>query len=328
MNQPASPTVSPAAFQRIPLVDLARGVALMAMVVFHFAYDLSYFGLIDVDVPSEPGWRWFARVIAGSFLTLVGISLVLATQGGLNRAAFLKRLAMVAGAALVVTVATRLAMPQAYIFFGILHHVALASLLGLAFIRAPALVLIVVAALCFALPVLVDHPALGAAWLDTPWLAFLGLSPIAVRSADFVPVFPWFGCVLGGMALARLALARAVLPGWARWNPDTRLACLLRWCGRRSLAFYLIHQPILIGAILLAMQILPVTPPQERALRITYQRTCETLRIPDAACADSYACTVTALKREGLWRGVLDNALTAQERERTTALTQACFRAP
>ena len=328
MNQPVSPPALPMPTPRIPLVDLARGVALMAMVVFHFAYDLSYFGLIDTDVPGEPGWRWFARIIAGSFLTLVGISLVLATQGGLNRAAFLKRLAMVAGAALIVTVATRFAMPQAYIFFGILHHVALASVLGLAFIRAPVIVLIVAALFCFALPVLVHHPALDAAWLDTPWLAFLGLSPIAVRSADFVPVFPWFGCVLGGMALARAVLGRAKLPGWTLWNPDDRLARLLRWCGRRSLAFYLIHQPVLIGAILLAIQILPVTPPQERALRITYQRTCETLRIPDAACAESYACTVAALKREGLWRGVLDNALTAQERERTTALTQACFRAP
>jgi len=328
MNQPAPPPAAPGPTPRIPLVDLARGVALMAMVVFHFAYDLSFFGLTDVDVPSEPGWRWFARIIAGSFLTLVGVSLVLATRGGLDRAAFLKRLAMVAGAALLVTVATRFAMPQSYIFFGILHHVAVGSVLGLAFIRAPAIVLIVAAALCFALPVLVDHPALDAAWLDAPWLAFLGLSPIAVRSADFVPVFPWFGCVLGGMALARLVLAREALPGWARWNSDNRLARLLRWCGRHSLAFYLIHQPLLIGAIMLAMQILPVTPPQERALRITYQRTCETLRIPDPACAQSYACTVAALKREGLWRGVLGNALTAQERERTTALTQACFRAP
>lgn len=328
MNQPTSPPSAQIPTPRIPLVDLARGVALMAMVVFHFAYDLSFFGLIDVDVPSEPGWRWFARLIAGSFLTLVGVSLVLATQGGLNGAAFLKRLAIVAGAALLVTIATRLVMPQSWIFFGILHHVAVGSVLGLAFIRAPVLVVAAVAALCFALPFVVDHPALDATWLDVPWLAFLGLSPIAIRSADFVPVFPWFGCVLGGMALARLVLAREALPGWARWNADNPLARLLRWCGRRSLAFYLIHQPVLIGAIMLATQVLPVTPPQERALRLTYQRTCETLRIPDSACAESYACTVAALKREGLWRGVLGNALNQQERERTTALTQACFRAP
>jgi uncharacterized membrane protein len=324
MNQPASPLAAPAAFPRIPLVDLARGVALMAMVVFHFAYDLSFFGLIETDVPNEPGWRWFARAIAGSFLTLVGISLVLATRSGLNRAAFLKRLAMVAGAALLVTVATRFAMPESYIFFGILHHVAVASVLGLAFIRAPVLVLAAVALLCFALPVLVDHPA-----LDAPWLAFLGLSPIAVRSADFVPVFPWFGWVLAGMALARLVLARETPPGWARWNPDDRLARLLRWCGRRSLTFYLVHQPVLIGAILLATRVLPVAAiPEERPFLLSCQRSCAAPNVSAAACKALCACTMGELKRQNLWRKVLDNALSPDEGARTAELAKGCLRTP
>jgi uncharacterized membrane protein len=50
------------------------------MFVFHFAYDLSYFRLIETDIPLEPGWRWFARRSPESFLTLVGVSLVLATR--------------------------------------------------------------------------------------------------------------------------------------------------------------------------------------------------------------------------------------------------------
>ncbi|MBN9447509.1 MAG: DUF1624 domain-containing protein [Bosea sp.] len=100
MTEPAATASSPipaplAKRGRIQLVDLARGIALLAMFVFHFAYDLSNFGLIETDIAFEPGWRLFARCIAGSFLVVVGISLVLATRNGLNRAAFLKRLAMV-----------------------------------------------------------------------------------------------------------------------------------------------------------------------------------------------------------------------------------------
>ncbi|MFN4212329.1 MAG: heparan-alpha-glucosaminide N-acetyltransferase domain-containing protein, partial [Devosia sp.] len=83
----------------------------------------------------------FARSIAASFLTLVGFSLVLATRGGLNRKAYLKRLAMVGAAAMLVTVATFFAIRDNFIFFGILHQVALASVIALPFLRAPTLVL-------------------------------------------------------------------------------------------------------------------------------------------------------------------------------------------
>ncbi|WP_164177085.1 heparan-alpha-glucosaminide N-acetyltransferase domain-containing protein, partial [Streptococcus pneumoniae] len=73
------------------------------------------------DSALEPGWRWFARCIAGSFLVLVGFSLILATRNGINRKAYVRRLVMVAGAAALVTLGTWFALPHAYIFFGILH---------------------------------------------------------------------------------------------------------------------------------------------------------------------------------------------------------------
>ena len=126
----ASAKTSAPARGRIELLDLARGTALLAMFVYHFAYDLSFFRLIRVDVVSDPGWRLFARLIAGSFLAIVGFSLILATRNGLNRKAYAKRFAMVAGAALLVTIGTWFAIPENFIFFGILHHIALASLLG------------------------------------------------------------------------------------------------------------------------------------------------------------------------------------------------------
>ncbi|RDJ27454.1 DUF1624 domain-containing protein [Bosea caraganae] len=302
---------------RIDLVDLARGLALVAMFVFHFAYDLSYFGLIETDIPFE--WRWFARGIAGTFLTIVGFSLVLATRNGFKRAAYLRRLAMVAGAALAVTVATWFAMRDSFIFFGILHQVALASVLALPFLRLPPLALLASAAVFFALPAFVVHP-----WLDHDWLAWLGFSRLPLRTADFVPVFPWFGCVLVGMALAKLVLPLG--GAWRAWQARILPARILAWGGRHSLLVYLVHQPVFIGGLMLALQLMPATPPQERDFALTCQRSCVDGGTEPPICMKVCGCAIQGLKRENLWSKALTDTLAAAETERTREIARACYR--
>src|SRR5690606_29598688 len=65
---------------RLAVVDVARGVAILAMIVYHAAFDLSANRLIAVDVIASLPWKVFARSIAGTFLLVVGVSLVLATR--------------------------------------------------------------------------------------------------------------------------------------------------------------------------------------------------------------------------------------------------------
>jgi uncharacterized membrane protein len=316
------PSGQPLARFRLDAVDLARGIALLAMFVFHFAYNLSYFGLIETHVPSEPGWRWFARLIAGSFLTLVGVSLVLATRHGLNRRAYLKRLAMVAGAAALVTLGTYFAMPRSFIFFGILHHVALASVLALPFLRLPVLAVAGAAVIAFVLPFLVAHPL-----LDEPWLVWIGFSRIPIATADFVPVFPWFGCVLGGIVLARLAFPMLQDSRIADWQAKALPARLVVWGGRHSLLVYLVHQPVFIGLLMLALQVMPARPvSEEQPFMLSCQRSCAQGPLGADACQRLCACTVDSLKREGLWAKALADAMNPSERDRVSALAQACLR--
>ncbi|MCZ8044600.1 MAG: heparan-alpha-glucosaminide N-acetyltransferase [Beijerinckiaceae bacterium] len=318
----AAPAAAPSPRLRLELVDCARGLALLAMFVFHFAYDLAYFGLIETDVPSDPAWRGFARLIAGSFLTLVGISLVLATRNGLNRSAFLKRLAMVAGAAMLVTLATYFAMPRSFIFFGILHHVALGSVLALPFLRLPVAAVATAAVAAFALPFLVAHPL-----LDQPALAWLGFSRAPIVTADFVPVVPWFGCVLSGVVLARLALPRLAGSRFAAWRPASLLARILAWGGRHSLLVYLVHQPVFIGALMLGLQLSPSPPAsQERGFMLSCQSSCAAGPLGAEACERLCVCTADSLKREGLWAATLADRLDAAGRGRVSALALACLR--
>lgn len=305
---------------RLDLLDLARGLALLAMFVFHFAYDLSHFGLIETNVPVHPGWSLFARLIAGSFLTIVGVSLVLATRNGLKRRAFLKRLAMVAAAAALVTAGTFLAMPDSFIFFGILHHVALASVLALPFLRWPTPVVALAAGVSFALPHLV-----AAEWLDTPWLLWLGLSRYPVVTADYVPVFPWFGCVLAGIALGRLLLPH--LEKLSLWRARTFPANLVAWGGRHSLLVYLVHQPVFIAGLIVAMSLGLGGDREARAFLTTCETSCRQGPDPQS-CARLCVCAMAGLKREDLWSRTLANTLSPRETDRAREIGQSCARAP
>lgn len=287
-----------AAGARIGAVDMARGVGIVAMVVYHFAWDLSFFRYIAVDVGAHPLWVLFARSIAASFLLLVGVSLVLATRRGLRPRPFLRRLAVVAAAAAAVTIATRLAFPQSFVFFGILHAIAVSSVLALPFLKLPVAAVAAAAVFFFAGPSLLAGPA-----FDAPALWWLGLTSFTPMSNDYVPIFPWFGFVLAGLAAARLALrlAPARGPRPAR-RPAAPLAALA-WAGRRSLVIYLLHQPILFGA-LYAVQALVGPPPGAFAAAVAAECTASCGRSGAEAglCRTACACVADAAVAAGLDR--------------------------
>src|SRR5262249_15519786 len=138
---------------RLAIVDLLRGAAILAMIVYHAAWDLTYFRLIPVDVGLDPGWRWFAHIIAGTFLGLVGISLVLATRNGFRLRPYLRRLGILVAAAAAVTLVTWRIFPDEFVYFGILHVIALSSIVALPFLGLPPLIIALAAAACFAAPV-------------------------------------------------------------------------------------------------------------------------------------------------------------------------------
>ncbi len=305
---------------RLPWIDALRGAAILAMIVYHFSWDLRFFGFIEADVTGDPGWRIFARCIAGTFLALVGVSLVLATRHRLDRSRYLRRLGIVAAAAVAVTVATRLAMPDSYVFFGILHAIAVSSVLGLLFVQAPIPVVFAACAFCFIAPALLSGPA-----FDAPPLLWLGLATYIPRSNDYVPVFPWFAVVLAGIGLGRLM--PLVRPGWlqllARAAPRQ-----LVWAGRHSLAIYLLHQPILIGLVYLAAQI---SPPDLLDLQASFLESCSMACVESdqelPLCRRTCACLATRTQAEGLWDGLMRETLSESELDRYWTIAGECRQA-
>jgi uncharacterized membrane protein len=328
-NSPVSPPSFASHFappapksDRLIWLDIARGTALVAMAIYHFTWDLEFFGYTTPGTAATGGWRLFARAIASSFLFLAGFSLVLANHPVIRWQGFARRLAMIVAAAGLISVATYIATPSVFIFFGILHAIALASLVGLLFLRAPVIVMLLAAAAALAAPFYLRH-----ALFDTPALWWVGLSQTVPRSNDYVPLLPWIAPFLVGMAAARLSRGA----GWLRhlaWRSDdrrpNRLHRLLAYGGRHSLAVYLLHQPVLIALLYGASLVAP--PPPVDPVQ-SYQQSCQASCIAEqdaAFCARFCDCTLGALLDTQTFNDLMSGAITPQNDSRVAGIASQC----
>jgi len=114
---------------------MLRGLAIALMFVFHFSYDLNYFGVVSIQFLQDPFWLNFRRLIVSLFLLLVGIILHLATRNGLRWRAWSRRLGLLLLYAGLVSLGSWMIFPETFLYFGFLHFIALASIIGLLFTR-------------------------------------------------------------------------------------------------------------------------------------------------------------------------------------------------
>lgn len=234
---------------RLVLVDAMRGFAILLMVIYHFCFDLSYFGLAPFDFYQDRFWLNFRTLILSLFLGLVGVSLVLSSQPRLNVRRYLHRLILLVASAALVSLATWWMFGERLVFFGVLHFIAVASLLGLLFVRAGWLNLIAgVGFILFA-------TQYQSAWFDTPGRRWIGLMTHKPPTEDYVPLLPWIGVVMLGI------FAGPYIVRWLQTHlqgiTDTAPIRWLALAGRHSLVIYLIHQPLLIGALSLYVKLVP-----------------------------------------------------------------------
>ena len=227
------------------------------MIAYHCCFDLTYFGWADWPMLVDARWIAWRSAIVASFLFVVGISLALrdrrgtAADAGRFDRSFIRRWLQIVLAAVLVTAGSAWLFPRSFIYFGVLHFVAVAILLCR---RAPRLGGWAVVAGCAAL-------ANGLLWSDAAfdprvanWIGFAAEKPL---TEDYVPLFPWVGVVLIGCgagarwtgARSRLAPAMRAADGVSA-RPMRALAATGRW----SLAIYLVHQPVMLGVMGLIAQ--------------------------------------------------------------------------
>lgn len=299
---------TPAPPKRLDALDVARGVAIVAMILYHFVWDLRFLGLIDSHLAGAPAMRLAAHAIGSAFLLVAGVAMVLAHRGRFSPSAFRRQFARVALGAAAVTMATAYFTPEAPVTFGILHALAVGVLVAAPFARARWFVTAPVAVAMIAAPAL-----WRSALFDDPLWQWIGLGLETPLTFDWRPALPWVGVMLAGVAAARTPFGQATLIRAAVWRADDRPTRALAAAGRRSLAIYLLHQPLLLAVLWLVAKTLAGAPPAEaRPFIDACAAQCRSVGGAADVCAKSCGCVVERLQASGEWPAVAVNRPTAK----------------
>jgi len=239
-------------------VDAARTAAIAMMVVYHVGYDVNLLGpSVDID-PFSGGWRALQLACGSSFLFVVGVSLAISNARGRARGLsgwplyrrHLRRAGEVAAAALLVTLATWIALGDDYVRFGILHCIVVAMVVG------PLLLPLGAVNLVLAFAALVGGMALlRGPESDVPGLLVFGVPPEDGAGVDWYPLLPWLAPVLVGLAVGQALYPGGVRGHWGRRLPTPPWARAVGAPGRHALPIYLVHQPVLIPLVIAGLAI-------------------------------------------------------------------------
>ncbi len=224
-------------------IDYLRGIALLLMFVYHFSFDLNYYHFIETNFYNNPLWIYFRTLIVTLFLWIVGVSLWLANHNGFKTARIVKRSVQLILASALVSFASYLTFPDSYIFFGILHFILVASLVGLLFIR------FYYANLLLGIALILVGTSISSAFFNQPALQWFGLMPQKPLTEDYVPFLPWFGVVLIGIFSGAFIFEQRHLKFISRWREKNRLQSGITCMGRHSLIIYLLHQPLFMAIL-------------------------------------------------------------------------------
>ena len=311
--------------KRWPALDAARGLALAAMFVFHLCWDLSYFRLIPEGFTDSPAFHGFGHAIAASFIFIAGAGMTLAARGTPDLHSAFMRIGMIALAALGVSAVTYLVFPDAFIWFGILHLMALGSLLCLPLVAAPALLVAALACVALALPVFVSEPS-----FDAPLLQWIGLGTHPPVTNDWRPLLPWLGVMLLGLLAGRAMVAKGLPRIIDDWVPSSPPARGLVWSGRHTLSIYLVHQPVLFALVFIGATISAPRGADISDAQSGFMRSCETQCVATGGeaglCTRACGCIAQEAIGQGMGRAVARNQLTPEEQTTFNDITKICLR--
>jgi len=233
------------------LVDVLRGVAIVAMVLYHLTWDLNYFGKVQLNMLSG-FWHYFAYSIATTFIFVLGISMTLSYHRTLAKTGetrqfkkFALRGLRIFGWGMLITIATLVVIGDGFVIFGILHVIGASIIIAYPFLQRKWL------SLAGGVIFILIGPVVKSLVIHSPWLLWAGVGQYGRYMVDYYPVFPWTGVALIGVFVGHLLYpmgkSRLNLADFSHVPPFSWLI----YFGKHSLLIYLLHQPLLFGGLVL-----------------------------------------------------------------------------
>ncbi len=218
---------------RFDSLDHIKAIAVIMMIIYHLFFDLSYFRLVGFNVERETFWVLQPKIIVFLFLMSAGISLSIVHSKSINWKKIFHRTIKLLVVALSISVVTYFIFPTRWVYFGVIHNIAISSLICLAFLGKPKLSLFVGLSLLF--------PSVFYQY-DYP------LPRLVPAPVDHVALLPWLGCMLMGIYFYHIGLHKVAIP-------EHRLKSFFRFLSKNSLLIYLGHQAVLFPVIYLIFKL-------------------------------------------------------------------------
>lgn len=233
-------------------LDLLRGFAIVGMVFLHILWDLDYFGLVPLDMNI---YR-FQGVVPLMFFLLVGVCLAVGKtkrdnlsieKQKMRQQRLILRGLKIFSIGMVFTTITLIVMPGRPIIFGVLQFIGISIIWSVPFLKFRSYNIL------FAALFILAGFIVGGFVVENPTAIHLAIGLHQADAwkymVDYFPLIPWFGVTLLGIALGNFLYCgderRFKMPDFSERKPVAAVS----WLGRHSLAIYVLHQPVIAGAL-------------------------------------------------------------------------------
>ena len=254
-------------------IDVAKGIAVMLMMFFHYFYLGKHMNVLDINTDS--GFVYLTAKLAHmTFIIASGMNLALSTSGKSSEEYIpkkVKRGLYLLAVGLIISYLTKIEFGDSYVKFGIMHFMGTALILSSFLMKVPILTYII-SAVILLIHILLKTPSIKNKFLgiceQNPFMCFIGgIMNIKYTSLDHFSLIPYLGYFLLGSAIAftcyKIKIVNNELNGLNEKNgnnednrrfpimgildkySDNPIVKGITWVGKRSMMFYVVHFTIL-----------------------------------------------------------------------------------